>query len=160
MYAAAGRYHTLCITADGSLFSWGYNNYGQLGVGDTEGRRVPTLVTALQGKRVVHVAAGNHHTICSTADDSVFTWGGGEGGKLGLGDDRSDRLMPTQVRGELLNKAMVQVAAGDQHSACVTTDGSVYTWGDNEQNQLGVSDDHNAVLPMLVLGDQYNCLAK
>ena len=35
VYAAAGRYHTLCITAESSLFSWGYNNHGQLGVGDT-----------------------------------------------------------------------------------------------------------------------------
>ena len=159
VYAAAGHYHTLCITADGSLFSWGSNHSGQLGVGDTEVRRVPTLVAGLQGKQVVHVAAGNHHTICSTVDDSVFTWGGGEGGKLGLGDDRSNKLVPTQVRGEVLNKAVVQVAAGDQHSACVTKDGSVYTWGGNDAGQLGVSDDHNAVLPMLVRALEINTIA-
>ena len=100
MYVAVGDHHTLCITADGSSVSWGNNNKGQLGVADTEGRRVPTMVTGLQGKRVVHVAAGEYHTICSTEDGSVSTWGAGDSEQLGLGDDESDRLLPTLVRGE------------------------------------------------------------
>merc|ERR1712166_1219263 len=85
VYAAAGMYHTLCITADGSLFGWGLNKSGQLGVADTENRWMPTLVTGLQGKQVAHVAAGGSHTICTTADGSVFTWGNGAFGQLGLG---------------------------------------------------------------------------
>jgi len=149
VYVAASDNHTLCITTDGSLFSWGDNECGQLGVGDTESRHVPTLVTGLQGKRVVHVAAGQSHTICSTADGSVFTWGGGDDGKLGLGDDESDRLLPTLVRSELQGKRVVQVAAGDKHSACVTEDGSVYTWGDSKLGQLGQEDMDGANLPVL-----------
>ena len=144
VYVAAGDNHTLCITADGSLFSWGANSssngYGQLGVGDTEDKHAPTLVTGLQGKRVVHVAAGEDHTICITADGSVFTWGAGLYGKLGLGDNKSDRLLPTLVRGELQYKQVVQVAAGEEHSACVTKDSSVYVWGDNHSGQLGQED--------------------
>ena len=105
VYAAAGERYTLCITADDSLFAWGTNLYGQLGVGDTETRLVPTLVTALQGKQVAHAAASRFHTICTTSDGSVFTWGSGRGGKLGLGDDLSNKLVPTLVRGELQNKA-------------------------------------------------------
>merc|ERR1712086_198584 len=92
VHVAAGDYLTLCITADGSLFGWGDNNNGQLGVGDQEGRAVPTLVTGLQGKQVVHFAAGGCHTICTTADGSVFTWGDGGCGQLGLGGDRSVKL--------------------------------------------------------------------
>ena len=148
VYLAAGDHHTLCITADGSLFSWGSDGSGQLGVADTEERHVPTLVTGLQGKRVVHVAAGAVHTICSTSDGSVFAWGAGDVGKLGLGDDESDTLVPTLVSGELQGKQVVQVAAGDQHSACMTEDSSVYTWGDNSANQLGVTDVTSAKLPM------------
>ena len=101
VYVAASDFHTLCITADGSLFAWGNSYCGQLGVGDKDHRLVPTLVAALQGKQVAHVAAGNYHTIYTTADGSVFTWGDGDHGKLGLGDDRSNRLVPTQVRGDL-----------------------------------------------------------
>ena len=113
---------------------------------------------------MVHVAAGSNHTICTTvtADGSVFTWGRAgdgddessdsvfEGGQLGLGDDQSDRLMPTQVRGELQNKAAVQVAAGNNYLACVAEDGSVCTWGHNSDGQLGVAGVDDAFLPVLV----------
>ena len=108
VYVTTGDNHTLCITADGSLFAWGDNERGQLGVGDTEDRHVPTLVTELQGKHVVHVAAGTNHTICTTAVGSVFTWGGGE--SIGqLGHECDGVLVPTLARGELQNKAVVQV---------------------------------------------------
>ena len=111
---------------------------------------IPTLVTGLQGKQVAHVAAGAYHTICSTANGSVFTWGASDEGKLGLGDEGDDMLVPTLVRGELQNKAVVQVAAGGQHPMCATGDGLLYTWGSNEQGQLGVVDVIDAYLPVLV----------
>ena len=150
VYAAAGSFHTLCITADGSLFAWGGNSRGQLGVGDKGDRRVPTLVTGLQGNQVVHVAAGSNHTICTTADGYVFTWGSGDCGQLGLGEDRSNKLVPTLVAGELQNKAAVQVAAGKNHSVCVAEDGSVYSWAKNDQGQLGVAGVDDADLPVLL----------
>ena len=64
----------------------------------------------------MHVAVGQFHTICTTADSSVFTLGDGSGGKLGLGDNQSDELVPTLVSDELLNKAAVQVVAGHTYS--------------------------------------------
>ena len=67
---------------------------------------------------------------------------------LGLADDLSDRLVPIQVRGELQNKAAVQVAAGDEHSMCVADDGSVYSWGGNGYGQLGVAGSDGADLPV------------
>ena len=107
-------------------------------------------VTALQGKQVAHVAASSNHTICTTTNGSVFTWGSGYGGKLGLGDDQFNKLVPTLVRDELQNKAVVQVAAGNDHSACVAGDGSVYSWGDNNYGQLGVAGLDGAALPVAV----------
>ena len=153
VYAAAGGYHTLCITSDGSLFGWGDNSTGQLGVGDTDEGQVPTLVAGLLGKQVAHVAAGDHHTICSTADGSVFTWGEGYEGQLGLGEEVDNVLVPTlaMVRGVPQSKAVVQVAASDEHSICVADDGSVYTWGSNSYGQLGIpSVTDGADLPVLL----------
>ena len=117
--------HTLCITVDCSFFSWGVDHRGQLGVGDTKDRHASTLVTVLQGKRVMHVSAGEVHTFCSTTDGSVFTWGSGEYGRLDLGDDESNSLVPTLLQG----KQVMQVAAAEPHSACVTKDSSVCTHG-------------------------------
>ena len=152
VYVAAVNYHSLCIIAEGSLFAWGDNMHGQLGVGDTKKKvvHIPTRVRGLQDKQVAQVAAGEQHTICNTTDGCVLTWGYGDRGRLGLGKDDSDRVMPTLVRGLLQNKAAVQVAAGNFSSACVTTDGSVYTWGDSEEGELGVADVHKIDLPQLV----------
>ena len=88
---------------------------------------------------MAHVAAFILHSTCTTSDGSMFTWGDGHGGQLGFGDDRSNKLVTTPVRGEVENKAAVQVAAGYGHLACVVADGSVCTWGDNNQGQLGVT---------------------
>ena len=143
---AAGDRHTLCATADGSLFAWGANGTGQLGVGDKKDRQLATLVTGLQDRQVVHLAAGSCHTICTTADGFVFTWGSGDCGRLGLGDDYSNKLTPALVRGELQNRAVVQVAAGQKHSMCVIENDPVYTWGSNVGGEIsGVA---NADLPI------------
>ena len=89
----------------------------------------------------------------------MFTWGSGGGGELGLGDDRSSELLPTLVRGELQNQAVVQVAAGNRHSTCVVEDGSVYTWGNNDKGQLGVANVGGADLPVLVQTLDINSIA-
>ena len=79
---------------------------------------------------MVHIAAGAFHTICTTADGSVFTWGRGDVGQLGLGDDVSNVLVSTRVRGALQSKLVMQVAAGKTNSACATGDGLVCTRGE------------------------------
>ena len=158
VFAAAGEPHTLCTTVGGSPFAWGDNPCGQLGVGDQEERQVPTLVTALQGKQVVHAAASSPHTICTTLGGAVPTWGAGGGGQLGLGNDRPNKLVPTQVRGGLQNKPVVQVAAGNDHSACVAGDGWVCSWGDNGGGQLGAAGIPHSDLPALVRAFDMNAM--
>ena len=96
------------------------------------------------------LAEGELHTNCTTTEGSVFTWGLGDNGKLGLGDDESARLLPTLVRGELQGKQVMQVAAGDRHSGCVTKDNLVYMWGHNDEGQLDQEDVDDANLPVLV----------
>ena len=92
---------------------------------------VPTLVRGeLEGRKVLHVAAGSDHTMCVTQDGLVFAVGHNAEGQLGVGDTE-DRLVPTLLRGELANKPVLQVAAGTKHTMFVTADGLVFAcaWG-------------------------------
>ena len=90
--------HSLAITADGALWSWGYGGSGQLGHGDQQEQLLPKKIEAFAGRRVVAVSAGETHSIAITADGAVFTWGKGESGRLGHGEDEeSNQVLPKKV---------------------------------------------------------------
>ena len=94
---SAGPYHSLALTADGAVWSWGDENYGKLGHGDEQEQLLPKKVEAFAGRRVVAVSAGEDHSLAITADDAVFTWGKGEDGCLGHGEDLSNQLLPKKI---------------------------------------------------------------
>ena len=84
---ACGGAHSAAVSAVGELYTWGKGRYGRLGHGDSEDQLKPKLVEALIGYRVVGVAcgSGDAQTLCITDDDSVWSWGDGDYGKLGRG---------------------------------------------------------------------------
>ena len=65
--------------------------------GDTQDQLLPKKIEAFIGQRVIAVAARARHSIAITADGAVFTWGGGEDGCLGHGEDLSNQLLPKKV---------------------------------------------------------------
>ena len=73
MSVAAGSSHSLALTAEGALFSFGRGDYGQLGHGDTANQQQPKRVVALAKERVVGVAAGSRHSLALTAEGSLFS---------------------------------------------------------------------------------------
>ena len=94
---SAGAIHSTALTADGAAWSWGEAAEGQLGHGDTQRQLLPKKVEAFAGRRVVAVSAGTSHSLARTADGAVFTWGKGEDGCLGHGEDLSNQLLPKKV---------------------------------------------------------------
>jgi alpha-tubulin suppressor-like RCC1 family protein len=80
---AAGRYHSLALKADGSVYAWGYNGNGELGLGDLNDRSTPTLVSGLSG--MTKVAAGRYHSLALASDGTVYAWGFNGDGELGDG---------------------------------------------------------------------------
>ena len=138
------------------MFCWGNNICGKLGVGDTDNRVVPTLVTGLlKTKIVVQVAAGCLHTVCLTTDGLVYVCGYGVGGRLGIGDTEIT-VVPTLVRGELEGRKVLQVAAGANYTMCMTEDGSVFVFGRNVEGQLGVGDTEDRLVPTILRGELEN----
>uniref|UniRef100_A0A7N6AUS0 HECT and RLD domain containing E3 ubiquitin protein ligase family member 6 n=1 Tax=Anabas testudineus TaxID=64144 RepID=A0A7N6AUS0_ANATE len=107
---SAGGEQSFILSVSGGLFSWGRNDCGQLGLGDTTDRHTPTPVRHLNMKKTVHVSCGKDHTATLTKDGAVFTFGSGQHGQLGHNSFRNE-LRPRLVA-ELWGAKVIQVACG------------------------------------------------
>ena len=142
----AGGMFSMVLTSDGSLYSWGKNNYGQIGDGTTNNYNLAVAVktegTPMAGKTVVDFSISNEHTVALTSDGQIYAWGRNESGQLGDGTNTASTL-PVAVRTvgtPFAGKKAVQVVAGGwegAHSLALGTDGTVYSWGRNLNGQLG-----------------------
>jgi len=135
---SAGEQHSLAITANGAVWSWGDGGHGRLGHGDEQRQLLPKKIEALAGQRVVAVSAGEH-SLALTADGAVWSWGGGASGKLGHGD-LQNQLLPKKIEA-LAGQRVLAVSAGYFHSLALTADGAVWSWGFGAFGMLGHGDD-------------------
>lgn len=153
----AGDKHSLALT-NGNVWAWGEDAGGQLGCNSTKDKSHPVQVHGpgnvgyLNG--VTGVAAGWHHSLAVTDDGSVWSWGDGWYGQLGV-NSNNDKSTPVQVHGagnvgHL--SGVTDIGAGDYHSLAVTSDGSVWAWGDNSYGQLGIGNRDDHQIPYQVHG--------
>ena len=143
---SAGGGHSLALTADGSVWSWGDGGFGKLGHGDQQNQLLPKKVEAFAGHRVVAVSAGDGYSFAITADGALSSWGGGTHGKLGHGDEQQ-KWQPKKVEA-LAGQRVVAVSAGREHSLALTADGAAWSWGGGEHGCLGHGDHlSNQLLP-------------
>jgi alpha-tubulin suppressor-like RCC1 family protein len=129
---AAGHEHSLAVTSDGSVWSWGSNADGQLGISSTQSASTPQLVPGISGT-ITQVATGWFHSLALGSDGSVWAWGDNQYGELGDGST-SQSDTPVQVTGL---SGITQIAAGDDWSLALRSDGTVWAWGNNFYNDLG-----------------------
>ncbi|GLD96822.1 hypothetical protein PINS_up005505 [Pythium insidiosum] len=141
---AAGFAHSLAVSREGAVFSCGYNDNGQLGIGSRRNSADFIPVQGLDGYVITQVACGQQHSIACSRFDPLgdpqrsgvcFSWGLGILGQLGLGVNISWLPMAVDI-----NKPVKAIAAGSHHSVAVTTDGKVYTWGHSEYGQHGAGE--------------------
>ena len=142
---SAGECHSLALTADGAVWSWGFGGNGQLGHGDTQDQGQPKKIEAFGGQRVMAVSAGGAHNLAVTADGAVWSWGWGGDGRLGHGDDQN-QLLPKTVEA-LAGRCVVAVSVGGGHSLALTADGAVWSWGEGSFGRLGHGDAQDQSLP-------------
>lgn len=130
---AAGSYNATVIKNDGSLWTWGFNYYGQLGIGDTTGRSSPVQIGTL--KTWDQIASGSWGSAAIKTDGTLWTWGQGSSyGALGLGNT-TNYSSPKQV-GALNTWAFI--ATKSFSVGAIRTDGTLWTWGENDYGQLGL----------------------
>jgi alpha-tubulin suppressor-like RCC1 family protein len=92
---SGGSFHTLALRADGELWVWGDNSYGQLGDDTGEWKSYPTRVGAATDWAVVE--AGYYHSVAIRADGGLWAWGDNSYGQVGCGDSATELYAPVQV---------------------------------------------------------------
>ncbi|XP_058055381.1 probable E3 ubiquitin-protein ligase HERC2 [Anopheles bellator] len=131
----SGDAQTLCITDDDNVWSWGDGDYGKLGRGGSDGCKVPMKIESLAGLGVTKVECGSQFSVALTRSGSVYTWGKGDYHRLGHGN--TDHVRRPKKVAALQGKKIISIATGSLHCVACSDGGEVYTWGDNDEGQLG-----------------------
>ncbi len=130
----AGYTSTCARKADGSVWCWGADTFGQTGSGTPAAAQLQPVKVPLADE-AEELSAGGIHTCARTTGGSVFCWGGNQVGQIGNAMPSSPVLSPEKVT--LLGDDVAGIAAGATHTCARKTDGSVWCWGANQQGQVG-----------------------
>jgi alpha-tubulin suppressor-like RCC1 family protein len=146
---ACGESFSLFLTHSGQVFSCGEGPKGSLGLGQDSAVSasqprcvVPSPITSLSIVPVVQLAAGSQHAVALSATGSVYVWGCGKKGQLGVGSTNnlwSPSLVPALDAVEI-----AAVSCGQYFTALLTRQGAIYTCGENSCGQLGLGSSSDA----------------
>ena len=156
---AAGNMHSLVLLADGSLWAWGDNSFGQLGNNTVDNASLPVKVAGIDGagflSNAINIAAGDFHNLILLNNGKVLAFGNNEKGQLGNGNVGGILLTPAEVlfydKVDTVKK-VVDLDAGKNHSLVLLSNGSILSWGDNSSGQLGDSSFTDSSEPIVVKG--------
>jgi alpha-tubulin suppressor-like RCC1 family protein len=138
---AGGANHTVALKSDGTVWTWGNNSSGQLGSGNTTSRKLADQVKTSSSvflTGVVAISAGDNFSAALKSDGTVWAWGDNGSGQIGIGSTQTQKYA-VQVKlssGSALS-GISDLACGSTHVAAVKSDGTVWTWGNNANGQLG-----------------------
>ncbi|HOD06813.1 MAG TPA: hypothetical protein PLY68_04955 [Myxococcota bacterium] len=141
--------HNCVLTAEGRVYCWGLNDYGEIGVApETAKLFSPTLVSGLEDKATA-ISAGKYHNCAAIEFGGVVCWGRNDKGQLGNGQtvDSSDPVLVSDISGEV-----TALACGDSHSCALLASGEVRCWGGGNEGQLGHGILEDLAVPVLVPG--------
>lgn len=139
---SVGTSHIAALRSDGILFTWGLNNVGQLGLGDTVHR---SFITQVGASSWTAVSAGNSYTAAIRQDGRLFTWGLNTSGQLG-DSTTVNKSSPVQIG----SSSWTAVRAGQAHIAAIRLDNLVFAWGLNSSGQLGDATTVNKSSPIQI----------
>lgn len=144
--------YTIALCSDGSVWSWGYNEYGTLGTGPGTVRTTiytPQQIPPATLRNVRAIDASLTFCVALDADGHIWTWGTDTNGALGLGTPmHAGTVVPNPARINLDNVRQIDVSI--QRVVALRTDGTVWTWGENANGNLGLSNRTYVNTPMQV----------
>ncbi len=140
-----GSPFSLFLKNDGTVWACGNNSYGQLGLGDTLDRLIPTQIPGLTN--ISEISAGNSFAAVLKSDGTIWVWGNNQNGQLATGDTLR-RLSPFQIP-SLTNFVDVKAGSGGSIMA-LRNDSTVWNWGYNIYGQLGNGTTIGSKIPLQV----------
>lgn len=133
-----------------TIYSWGYNNYGQLGDNTNEDKYKPITINIPTTHSIKQVCAGMHHSIALDDNGNVYAWGRNNNGQLG-NETNTDEMKPIKIK--MPNDAFItQISTHDSTTFALDDNGVVYGWGKNTSAQLGDDTTNDRNSPILIIG--------
>lgn len=134
-----GNNHTLALTNQGEVFSWGMNNKGCLGFSQDSDLRTPKKIpldsTGMKFNSIKDIAWGGFHNLALSEENRTFSWGNGDNGRLGHGTKRSEAIPKEIIMLKIIQPKYIYW--GDSHSACISMKSRFYSWGKGSYGRLG-----------------------
>ena len=138
------------IKSDGTLWSWGTNNYGQLGQNNTTKYSSPVQIPGTNWAKAPGGSPNNFTSGAIKTDGTLWIWGRNDYGQLGLSQSGPSNISsPTQLGSDT---TWSQVLAGGEVCSAIKTDGTLWIWGRNHHGQLGLNDLANRSSPIQISG--------
>ena len=131
----------MALKTNGELWAWGMNYNGVLGQNN---RTIYSSPKQIPGSSWASIAGGDGCAYATKTDGTLWSWGYNEFGCLGQNDVDVHRSSPVQIPGTTWNTSPLGGGGGLTHAAAFTkTDGTLWSWGDNEYGILGQSTSQN-----------------
>jgi hypothetical protein len=142
MDIATGWHHSMALGKDGSIWVWGDNPYGQLGIGNYEDLLLPKRLVSLP--KAKKIACGSWHSMMIDIGDNVWCWGRNENGMLGNNTEMNSAL-PVQLG----LGSIKDIGAGCFQSIAIDKDDNIWVWGENWNGQLGIGNYNRQLTPVI-----------
>ena len=141
MAACCGEYHTITLSNDGSLHSFGLNAQGQLGLRRTKDVAIPTPIPNLP--QITQIACGSRFTVCVDYEGFMWCFGENDRGQLGRGNTTNYNV-PQKIKDI---PPVLSVSCGHSHTLFITTDSNLWACGNNDYGQLCLGNRENKLKP-------------
>ena len=142
MAACCGAYHTITLSSDGTLHSFGQNDQGQIGLGHNKNVSLPTPIPNLP--KMSQVSCGMYFTVCVDCEGGMWSFGENRDGQLGIGRNTLNFNVPQKIEDIPL---VLSVSCGAHHTLIITTDSNLWSCGNNSAGQLCLENKESQIKP-------------
>eukprot|EP01105_Mastigella_eilhardi_P023155 TRINITY_DN5793_c0_g1_i1.p1 TRINITY_DN5793_c0_g1~~TRINITY_DN5793_c0_g1_i1.p1 ORF type:complete len:365 (+),score=48.21 TRINITY_DN5793_c0_g1_i1:119-1213(+) len=145
--ASCGYAHTVVSLESGKVYCWGSNNRGQLGVGDNYTRETPCITCEIPAEKATSLSCGDDFTMATLANGELYGWGDNSSRLLCSDEDVPQLFMASRIDTLPAGRRALSVACGPKYAVVILDGGDVFSWGANDNGQLGLGHDHDVPTP-------------